>query len=434
MRRTLALLALTVPAAFCFAEPMSEADFDAQLASHAQTMEEIIAAYQEDGDYDKAVAAVQASVNKILGAMDIASLTSEQLADMAEAQGFLEYASGEAVQALRERVTSMIESAEGMDQLMAMAMALTTQLGEPDEAWNAMLGKIRSEFQSHPQLKELMAGENAGLAISAFLGGEMDDPGASVVKLLDMIGDEPDPAAAMSAMQIWSTVDQMGEALDPEIRERARVMAADWIASGVEYQKAEGAEQRMIDWMEGQIAMLNSPATTGKLIGYEAPDMDFFWSTEEGLTSLDDLKGKVVVVDFWATWCGPCVASFPNVRALRERYPDEHVAIIGVSSIQGAVFGMPGGERQIDCEGDPEKELRLMGEYAEKMDINWTLVMSEQEVFNPDFGVRGIPHVAILDAEGKVRFNGLHPMDEGKTKKIDDLLKEAGLPVPEGES
>ena len=49
------------------------------------------------------------------------------------------------------------------------------------------------------------------------------------------------------------------------------------------------------------------------------------------------------------------------------------------------------------------------------------------------FGVRGIPHVAIIDAEGKVRFNGLHPSAtplEAKAKMIDGLLAEAGLRVP----
>jgi hypothetical protein len=64
--------------------------------------------------------------------------------------------------------------------------------------------------------------------------------------------------------------------------------------------------------------------------------------------------------------------------------------------------------------------------------MTWPVVFTEQSVFNPDFGVSGIPHVAIIDPAGVVRFNALHPGQdaEGKYHKIDGLLTEFGLPAP----
>jgi hypothetical protein len=64
--------------------------------------------------------------------------------------------------------------------------------------------------------------------------------------------------------------------------------------------------------------------------------------------------------------------------------------------------------------------------------MTWRVAFTEEDVFNPDYGVNGIPHVAIIDPEGKVRYNGLHPAVPLKEKadKIDALLKAAGLATP----
>jgi len=57
------------------------------------------------------------------------------------------------------------------------------------------------------------------------------------------------------------------------------------------------------------------------------------------------------------------------------------------------------------------------------MDVTWTVAITKEDVFNPDFGVRGIPFVAILDQEGKVAKVGLYPGDEAAIRKaVDELL------------
>ena len=165
-------------------------------------------------------------------------------------------------------------------------------------------------------------------------------------------------------------------------------------------------------------------------VGSPAPELDFSWATDDGLNQLSDLKGKVVVLDFWATWCGPCVRSFPQVRELTEHYADSPVAVVGVTSLQGRVHGLE--PAPIDVRNDPTKEYSLMNDYIAKMDINWTIAFSQQEVFNPDYGVTGIPHMAIITPDGTVRHTGLHPAmpHNEKLTMIDALLEEFDLPVP----
>ena len=183
------------------------------------------------------------------------------------------------------------------------------------------------------------------------------------------------------------------------------------------------------------------PDTAGELemavrkldfIGSTAPSIDFDWvSGDRDWKNLADLEGKIVILDFWATWCGPCIAAFPKMRELVAHYEGYPVVVVGVTSIQGAHFQE--GER-INTQDDPERERSLMPGFMEVMDMTWPVAFSQQRVFNEDYFVQGIPHITIIDPSGTVRYNGLNPhmFEPGEEfDLIDGLLEEFKLPVPE---
>lgn len=186
--------------------------------------------------------------------------------------------------------------------------------------------------------------------------------------------------------------------------------------------------QRVAKQLDAQDAAAKTQAA---LIGKPAPALTFTWSNREGgLASLEALKGKVVVLDFWATWCGPCLSSFPQVGELVTHYAGSPVEVVGVTSLQGRVMNLEA--QPIDTRNDPAKEYGLMPAFAEKHKVTWTVAFSEQPVFNPDYGIQGIPYMAIIAPDGTLRHTGLHPAmpHEEKLAMIDAILTEFGLKVP----
>ncbi len=117
-----------------------------------------------------------------------------------------------------------------------------------------------------------------------------------------------------------------------------------------------------------------------------APDFSFT-SAEGEYVSLEDLRGKVVVLDFWGTWCPPCVESVPELRTLHKRYSKEpSFMLIGISS------------------DSDEQEWR---EFTAKNRMIWPQYLDKDHKVQRAFGVRAFPTYVVIDHEGIVQFRSV---------------------------
>jgi thiol-disulfide isomerase/thioredoxin len=94
-----------------------------------------------------------------------------------------------------------------------------------------------------------------------------------------------------------------------------------------------------------------------------------------------DWKGKVVLINFWATWCGPCRAEIPDLVALQNKYRDQ-VLVIGISEDEGPVDGVR--------------------KFAEEHKVNYPVAMTTPEIEKLFPGIAALPTTFILDRDGRV--------------------------------
>jgi thiol-disulfide isomerase/thioredoxin len=139
------------------------------------------------------------------------------------------------------------------------------------------------------------------------------------------------------------------------------------------------------------------PAMAATQLGDAAPALAISkWVKGDAITLKEaDEKDKVTVVEFWATWCGPCRVTIPHLTELQEKYKDD-VVFIGVSAEEADVVA-----------SFVEKQGEKMA-YRVAVDDERKTSKAYMEAFN----VSGIPHAFIVDKAGHIVFSS-HPMDEG---------------------
>jgi peroxiredoxin len=139
-----------------------------------------------------------------------------------------------------------------------------------------------------------------------------------------------------------------------------------------------------------------------KLAG-ESLAIDFKVKTYAGEElSLSNLKGKVVLLDFWATWCGPCIVEMPAVKATWQKYQNDNFVIVGVSL---------------------DRNKKAFETYIKKEGISWVQYFDGAGWDNKIarlYNVHSIPQTVLIDHQGVIRAVGLR--GQQLYKKIGDLI------------
>jgi peroxiredoxin len=143
-------------------------------------------------------------------------------------------------------------------------------------------------------------------------------------------------------------------------------------------------------------------ASTLTKVGDASPK--FSVQTLDGKTiSPESLKGKIVLLNFFATWCGPCVAEMPHLQALSEKYRDKPVVVVSVAREQGV---------------DEVKK------FVDEKKLTYTIAVDPKREAYKLFATKYIPRNYVLDREGKIVFQSVGFDEDGMVKAIEKALEQ----------
>ena len=168
------------------------------------------------------------------------------------------------------------------------------------------------------------------------------------------------------------------------------IMIAGFVKKNVDTEESFDSEQRGVD-------LVDVTAEEGLTKGDVAPD--FTLTTLDGKeVKLSDLKGKKVVLNFWATWCPPCKAEMPHMQNFYEDYSqDENVEILAINLTNG-------------------DKVESVQNFVQDYGLTFPIPMDEEGKVNEIYQAITIPTSYMIDTKGRIQNKVVGPMDENMIK------------------
>jgi thiol-disulfide isomerase/thioredoxin len=257
----------------------------------------------------------------------------------------------ETVQEVSDEATE-ITPQQRLDASLERALALRSAgdaagaLSELEQALeNARLSPYKVKFQTRVRLAMMLTG--------AYLAA------GEVQRAREMLDDE-----AFYAEQIFSLIQATGSAAEKRMANADRIQIKD---------------------LSIQVNLVRQPA----------PEIEITEWINSGPLTLADLRGQVVLLEFWATWCKPCHEMFPKLKELHQSHAARGLKILALTRHYLAYGG--------DANSRTE-ELNLIRKFVDEHGIEFPVGVAEDERVQTLYGATGLPAVALVDRKGIIRY------------------------------
>jgi len=213
----------------------------------------------------------------------------------------------------------------------------------------------------------------------------------------------------MTLSDVYLSLDQI---------QKARALLADEVAFAQkisEIMQATGTPEQRRAATSGYLQVRDRGAQMA-LIGQPAPDISVKTWIKGGPVTLEDLRGRVALLEFWATWCKPCQEMFPKLKQLHEEATERGLEIIAITRHYLAYGG---------TEERMQEELQLMTRTVTEHDVGFPVGVAEDERLQAIYGANGLPTAVLIDRQGVVRYAGPGGEDRGFDEILEKCLAES---------
>jgi thiol-disulfide isomerase/thioredoxin len=312
------------------------------------------------------------------------------------------------------KAQALVEQKEGEEPAQAMVRALLERLSKESAG---------SEELAQAWIRTLRSLSTLNRANDVWRDECMKQLGDAVSQAMDAFPDSIPIQTAFAEVELLRIT--QWEQDDPEATQKRIDEAALRLDPLALKNRAVGAILRRILLHRERMEAAKSVES---LVGKAAPD----WDIDAWVNVIDldreSLKGKVVLIDFWAMWCGPCIATFPHLREWREEFADDGFEIVGVTQYYNFRWDDETSRpTRAEDQVDPQEERQAIDKFLQQHQLKHpVMVTPESSEMSKNYGVRGIPHVVLLDRDGVVQLvktgAGQATAEEIKAK-IQELLR-----------